>query len=73
MAEARQVTTLFASHFKLSSKQYPQSPVEEKEISRIPYASAVGSFMYAMVCTGPDLAYAVSTISQLISDPEKQH
>jgi len=35
-------------------------------MSRVPYASAVGSLMYAMVCTGPDLADAVSTISQFM-------
>ena len=27
--------------------------------------------MYVMVCTGPDLAYAVSTITRFMSNPEK--
>jgi len=63
MAEVRLITTTLASYFKLSSKQCPQSPEEEEEMSRIPYASAVGSLMYAMVCTKLDLAYAVSTVS----------
>ncbi|XP_074323739.1 secreted RxLR effector protein 161-like [Apium graveolens] len=31
----------------------------EKEFSKVPYASAVGSLMYAMVCTRPDIAHAV--------------
>jgi len=66
MAEARSVTTPLTSHFKLSSKQYSQSTVEEEEISRVLYASAVGLLMYAMVCTRPDLAYAVSTVSQFM-------
>ena len=56
MKEARPVTTPLASHFKLSSKQCPQSLDEEKEISRVPYASVVGSLMYVMVCTRPNLA-----------------
>jgi len=64
------VTTSLAGHFKLSSKQCPQSP-EENEMSRVPYASAVGSLMYAMVCTRSDLAYAVSTVSRFISNPGK--
>jgi len=34
-------------------------------MSRAPYASAVGSLMYDVVCTRPDLAYAVSTIVDL--------
>ena len=33
---------------------------EQKErMSRIPYASAVGSLMYAMLCTRPDICYVV--------------
>ena len=73
MAEARPVTTPLAGHFKLSSKQCPQSPKEEEKISQVPYASAVGSLMYAMVCIGPDLAYAVSIVSRFMSNSEKQH
>ena len=42
-------------------------------MSRVPYANAVGSLMYAMVCTRPDLAYVVSTVSRFMSNPEKQH
>ena len=41
-------------------------------MSRVPYASAVGSLMYAMVCTMSDLAYAVSTVSRFMSNPGKQ-
>ena len=54
MAEERSVTTLLASHFKLSSKQCPQSPKEER-MSRVTYDSAMGSLMYVMVCTRPDV------------------
>jgi len=42
-------------------------------MSRVLYANAVGSLMYAMVYTRPDLAYVVSTVSQFMSNPEKQH
>jgi len=73
MTEIRPVTTTLAGHFKLSSKQYLQSLEEEKEMSRVPYASVVRSLMYAMVCTRPNLVYAVSTVSRFMSNPEKQH
>ena len=33
MEEARSITTPLAGHFKLSSKQCPQSPEEEEEMS----------------------------------------
>jgi len=35
-------------------------------------SSAVGSLMHAMVCTKPNLAYAVSIVSQFMSNSEKQ-
>ena len=73
MAEARPVTTSLACHFKLSSKQCPQLPEEKEEMSRIPYASTMGSLMYVMVCTMSDLAYAVCIVSQFMSNLEKQH
>jgi len=73
MTEARPVTTILADFFKLSSKQCPQSPKEEKEISRVPYASAVRLLMHAMVYIRLDLAYAVSTISRFMLNPSKQH
>ena len=30
---------------------------------KVPYASIVGSLMYAMVCTGPDMRYVVGVVS----------
>ena len=36
-------------------------------------ASAVGSVMYAMVCTRPDLAYAISVVSRYMANPGKEH
>eukprot|EP00253_Pinus_taeda_P013035 PITA_13035 len=40
---------------------------------RVPYASAVGSLMYAMVCTRPDIAHAVGVLSRFMSKPGKEH
>ena len=42
-------------------------------MEKVPYASAVGSLMHAMVCTIPDIAHAVGTVSQFISNPGKHH
>nr|GEY24136.1 reverse transcriptase domain-containing protein [Tanacetum cinerariifolium] len=47
-------------------------PYIEKNIEkmdRVPYALAVGSLMYAMVCTRPDLAHAVGVVSRFLSNP----
>ena len=39
----------------------------------IPYASAIGSIMYAMLCTRPDIAYALSMTSRFQKDPGEDH
>jgi hypothetical protein len=38
---------------KLSADQCPKTQEEEEDVSHVPYASAIGSLMYAMVCTRP--------------------
>src|SRR5436853_53335 len=42
-------------------------------MSKIPYASAIGSIMYAMLCTRPDVSYALSITSRYQSDPGESH
>ena len=42
-------------------------------MSRVPYSNAVGSLMYAMVCTRPDIAHAVSVVSRFMGNPGKEH
>ena len=39
----------------------------------VPYSSIVGSIMYTMICTRPDLAHAISVTSRYMSDPGKEH
>ena len=42
-------------------------------MSRVPYSSAVGSLMYAMVCTRPDIAHAVGVVRRYMNNPGKEH
>eukprot|EP00253_Pinus_taeda_P035928 PITA_35928 len=46
---------------------------EEDDMSRVPYASAVDSLMYVMVCARPDFAHAVAVLSRFMSKPGKKH
>ena len=39
----------------------------------IPYASAIGSIMYAMLCTRPDVNLAVSLVGRYQSNPGMEH
>ncbi|RVW56848.1 Retrovirus-related Pol polyprotein from transposon TNT 1-94 [Vitis vinifera] len=67
------VSTPLGQHFRLSITQAPETHEEKRFMERIPYASMVGSVMYTMVCSQPDLAYAVSMISRYMSCPGKPH
>jgi hypothetical protein len=58
---------------KLSVDQCPKTQEEEEDMFHVPYASAVGSWMYAMVCTRPDIAHAVGVLSRYMSKPGKEH
>src|SRR3954465_13087181 len=46
----------------LSKTQCPATPTEEAKMSQVPYASAIGSIMYAMTCTRPDVSFALSMV-----------
>ena len=61
------------SNAKLSKTQSPSTDEEIAEMSRVPYASAVGSIMYAMTCTRPDVAFALSMVSRYQGNPGKAH
>ncbi|KAL0295361.1 UNVERIFIED_CONTAM: Retrovirus-related Pol polyprotein from transposon TNT 1-94 [Sesamum radiatum] len=58
---------------KLSKKQSPETDEELKRMSDIPYASAVGSIQYAVQCTRPDVAYALSVTSRYQACVGKAH
>ena len=49
MQNAKPVKTPLAAHFKLSSEHSPKTEEERKDMENVPYASAIGSLMYAMV------------------------
>jgi hypothetical protein len=50
MHGAKPVSTPLAAHVRLSSSLCPQSDEDIEYMSKVPYSSAVGSLMYAMVC-----------------------
>src|ERR1043165_8778811 len=65
--------TPLGSHLKLTKDQCPRTEEEKANMARVPYASAVGSLMYAMVCTRPDIAHAVGVVSRFLSNPGREH
>ncbi|KAA0047571.1 Retrovirus-related Pol polyprotein from transposon TNT 1-94 [Cucumis melo var. makuwa] len=63
MSKKKSVSSPLPSHFKLSCKQSPSTDKEREDMSKVPYASVVGSLMYAMVCTRLDIAHAVGVLT----------
>ncbi|KAL9263015.1 Retrovirus-related Pol polyprotein from transposon TNT 1-94-like protein [Drosera capensis] len=58
---------------KFSLNQCLKNGFETKEMEKTPYASTVGSLMYAKVCTRPDLAYIVGILDRYLSNPGIDH
>ncbi|GAB2295500.1 hypothetical protein Dimus_038360 [Dionaea muscipula] len=57
----------------LSKSMSPKTEVERRDMSGVPYASVIGSIIYAMLCTRPDVAYALSVTSRFQGNPGQQH
>ncbi|KAL1194446.1 Retrovirus-related Pol polyprotein from transposon TNT 1-94 [Cardamine amara subsp. amara] len=72
MSSSKPIDTPSAANLHLTMC-IPQSEDENEYMSRVPYASAVGILMYAMVCTRPDLAHTVSVVSRFMGKPGKEH
>jgi hypothetical protein len=57
----------------LSVTQCPSTEKEKSVMLDIPYASAIGSIMYAMISTRPDVALDLSLMSRYQSNPGMSH
>ena len=57
----------------LSDDQRPKTLKEENTMRQVPYAFAVGSLKYAMLCTRPDICYLVGMVSRYQSNLGLKH
>jgi len=58
---------------RFSLNQCPKNDIEKEQMKNIPYASAVGSLMYAQVCTRPDIAFVLEMLGRYQSNPGLDH
>ena len=72
-ANVRRTDLPLGAEFKLSKEDSPKTTEEEERMKNVPYASTVGSLMYAMICTRPDIAHAVGVVSRFMSKPGEEH
>jgi len=73
MQDCKPGDTPVAKGDKFSLNQCPKNDFEKREIQKIPYASVVGSLMYAQVCTRPDIAYITGILGRYLSNPGIDH
>ena len=73
MKHAKSVNTPFGAHFKLRKKSCSSSKKKKKDIASTIYSLAVGTLMYVMVCTQPDIAHAVGVVSKFMINPGIDH
>jgi hypothetical protein len=65
---------LHMSHgIHLSQDQCPMTANERECMSKVQYTSTIGSIMYAMISTQPDVSYAISATSRHQADPSEDH
>ena len=73
MVDCKPMDTPIAKGETLSLKMCPKTREEQKDMERVPYASAVCSLMYAMLCTRPDICFAIGLVSRYQSNPGRGH
>jgi hypothetical protein len=67
MDGAKSVSTPLGSHFRLTNDQSPKTDQEKVYMSKVPYASALDSLIYTMVCTRFYIAHVVGVLSRYMS------
>ncbi len=57
----------------LTTSMSPTTPEGISSMAGVPYKDAIGSLIYLMICTRPDIAYAVGQASRFSQNPGKAH
>ena len=73
MSKAKLVGSVLPTKCKMDVKQCPRRENEKVEMRKVPYASVVGSLMYVMVCTRPDITFVGGAVSRYMSNPRREH
>ena len=73
MSDAHAISVPADPHVKLCKDMHPRQDEGLEDMNNFPYRAAIGHLMYLMTCTRPDLAYAVSTLSQFMVKPNILH
>ena len=73
MLDSKRGLLPFRYGIHLSREMSPKTPEDMVEMAKVPYALSIESLMYAILCTRPDIAYAVSVTSRFQSNSGLEH
>jgi hypothetical protein len=73
MSNAKPTRTPMDPGLRLSPTDIPTTSEDKQEASKFPYREIIGSCMYLMTCTRPDIAYAVGQLSRFNDCHSRQH
>ena len=73
LTDAKSYPTPMVPSASYSKHDSPSSPSDAARMRKVPYCEAIGSLMYAAVTTRPDIAFAVSTLSQFLENLGEAH
>ncbi|GKE75914.1 retrotransposon protein, putative, ty1-copia subclass [Tanacetum coccineum] len=73
MENSKRGTIPMQEKLKFSKSQGVSIPAEIRRMQNIPYALAIGSIMYAVRCTRPDVAFAQNITSRFQQNPGDEH
>ncbi|KAK2989942.1 hypothetical protein RJ640_013866 [Escallonia rubra] len=62
MHNSKPIDTPMDKACTLTIDQCPKNDEKKNQMSKVPYTAAKGSLMYAMLCTRPDICYAVEMV-----------
>ena len=71
--EFQPIDTLVENGSSLFLDQCPKTYEEKKRMSTVPYAEAIGNLMYTMLCTRPDICFAIGMVGRYQSNPRPAH
>ena len=73
LENANTVTSPMDPSVHLTKSQSPATDEEKEDMASVPYRELIGSLMYAAVATRPDIAHAVTALSQFLENPGHAH
>lgn len=71
MKNTKPINVLLGGYFKLTKNDFSED--KNEKMKKVLYASVVGSMLYGMVCTIPDIVYTLDAVSRHLTRLGREH